>query len=909
MKTMDPHHLETAKIKNLRQYLAVLSLLISLLSTAIIVVFFYVRINHYITLQNQKAAQQTLAQSTNILKRDLDRATGLLDAIQSNEGILSRLAVLENYNLPANERYSVSHELRSYLFKIAQDNHVIEDIIIITPRAQYSASGNSASYALNGRELNQDNDSSYLYTLSTFQENTRLMVGQRERMHGNSNPYLDNKFFFAANIRNSSNETKGVAIILINLDELTKYLLAREQYLIIHDTSGTLYGGAAFHSMNQHAFLGDEPHLKLAGQEYFVNSLYPYQLRMVYQLPTDNQLNLIQIVLLLLVAAVVIYHMAYYFSRRVSNAVIRPIHELLDWMGSQKEVEGGFQLKPVPKPNPFSFREKLMGYFLVTILLPVMLISGLYYFQASRMVMAEMKEIMETEHLSKVGMLNQEMDRLKKVLAVFSSDFDVITAGALKYIDKTSLNDFRTTYLAPGRDESIAIYSNEGELLVSSGKNILPDIEKTDFMREKSDSRFLYNLGANRKGDMRLSIALPIAQHNNHQEQLGLIVVNVNAGYFNNLPLVEGMDEEYILLKGKYQWRINESRFDVLAEAGSLPEENRFQSALTFSDWSYISVLDQSNLQSQIANIFLSNSYLLFILTVIIVAISYLLTKSVVKPFNTLIESSEMGTLHGEEKSNPSFLMEVDEIEQLKDNFSKGLVKLNELADEKQRIQEEYLLETFKKREIQLFAIQNQVNPHFLYNALENLLYLVEAEETDRALVMISSLSRFFHFVTNRREMMIPLEREMEFTYNYLRIMRERFQNFKVICDVDDSLRHVCMLKLMLQPLVENVIHHGVSHTEDLVHIWISIQQEGEYLTLEVRDDARGITPERLEQIQQDLQASSYNRSGLYNVYDRLELYYREQFTFTITSQLNKGTSVKIRIPMKTDSKDALLEM
>ena len=241
----------------------------------------------------------------------------------------------------------------------------------------------------------------------------------------------------------------------------------------------------------------------------------------------------------------------------------------------------------------------------------------------------------------------------------------------------------------------------------------------------------------------------------------------------------------------------------------------------------------------------------------------------------------------------------IDEVEKLRQNFTRGLERLNALVDEKQELQEHYLNERYKKREIQLFALQDQVNPHFLYNALENLLYLVEAEETDRALAMVSSLSRFFQFVTNRKELMIPVSKEIAFTKNYLEIMQERFNNFSVSWDIDDTVLDEKVMKLILQPLVENVIHHNVSLTDSLVQITISIKKQDEMICFTVMDDGIGIEESKLQEIKAELLASSYNKSGLYNVHDRINLYYGSQSNFSIDSEVHEGTTVTICIPAK----------
>ena len=898
-----------SKIKNLRQYLAAISLVISVITTVIVIVFFNVQIQHFITAENKSAAEKALGQSSYMLEKDLNSASNVLQNIQNNEVILSGIDGINDFEGSAADRYEASQQLRRYLFQLSQGHHIIEDIIIVTPKNQVSASGFSASYALNGIQMHENLDPNHLYAFSEFLRDTNLEGKFSIPDPAFQNSYLTNKIFFASNIQDSDKRMRGVALILVNPDKLTNYFLTKERYQIIYGDHMTLYAGSEFQYPDDTNLLEDTNYLKFADNEYFIRSLSLYQLKLIYQVDTNNYLNLKNILLFLGIACFIIYQFAYFLSQRISNAVIEPIHELLDWMDNQKASVEKFAINYSKKSSSFSLIERLMGYFLLTIILPVILISTLYYSQTTNAVTEEMQQIIYMQHQSKSAILNQEMDRIKKVLAAFSSEFGVTSFTALRNIDEASLSEFRSAYLSPFNNESISVYSNDGELLVSSGKRIKESIELSEFVSETNSSRFMYNVGMDSSAARMLSIALPIFQSHSAEERLGFVVVHVKADFFNSLPMIEGIENEYVVIDDRFKWEINASKIDVLDEEAQKVSLDRFRSSLNLSDWEYMSVLNQASIKDEITNIFLSHSYILFVLSLLLAVVSYLLSKSVMKPFNMLIQSYHFNQSEGEIASSRSFFMEVDEIERLKRNFEEGLLKLNDLADEKQAIQEQYLLETFKKREIQLFAIQNQVNPHFLYNALENLLYLVESKETERALTMISSLSKFFQFVTNRRELILPLWKELEFTENYLQIMRERFQNFIVVMNIDPVVLGYDVLKLMLQPLVENVIHHGVSQTERIVEIRITVTQTDKSIILEIADDADGMEEAKLKSIQENLRASTFNRSGLYNVYDRLDLYYQGQFEFLISSTKNLGTHVKIEIPKKVKHDNLALEI
>jgi sensor histidine kinase YesM len=228
------------------------------------------------------------------------------------------------------------------------------------------------------------------------------------------------------------------------------------------------------------------------------------------------------------------------------------------------------------------------------------------------------------------------------------------------------------------------------------------------------------------------------------------------------------------------------------------------------------------------------------------------------------------------------------------------MVRMEELIHETLLTNQERIQLKYEKRELQLNALQSQINPHFLYNTLDNLIYLVEANETDKATEMIASLSRFFRFITNRGQFMITLRDELVYTKTYIKIMSCRFDNFECMWDVDENVLNNKTVKLILQPVIENAIHHGARKTKDMVTIHISCKLIEDEIHIVVQDNAAGIGEEELTTIKRHLAFVSLGKAGIYNVNGRIRLHFGENYGLDIESEQGKGTKVTLVLPAVT---------
>ena len=241
----------------------------------------------------------------------------------------------------------------------------------------------------------------------------------------------------------------------------------------------------------------------------------------------------------------------------------------------------------------------------------------------------------------------------------------------------------------------------------------------------------------------------------------------------------------------------------------------------------------------------------------------------------------------------------VDEITELGMSFNIMIAKIRELLQAKIKEQE-----NLKKAELR--ALQAQINPHFLYNTLDTIIWMAEAQKTDQVVEIVSALSSFFRISLSKGRDWITVGEEIERTKSYLTIQRMRYRDimdFKI--EADEQVLNNTVLKLILQPLVENALYHGIKNKRSGGTITVRAKQHnGDEVLLEVEDDGIGFTPDKLDQLQAELNDDSGELNfesgfGIGNVNKRIRLYYGKQYGLTVESEYNVGTCAMLIIPAR----------
>ncbi|WP_256865429.1 sensor histidine kinase [Paenibacillus sp. 32352] len=234
-----------------------------------------------------------------------------------------------------------------------------------------------------------------------------------------------------------------------------------------------------------------------------------------------------------------------------------------------------------------------------------------------------------------------------------------------------------------------------------------------------------------------------------------------------------------------------------------------------------------------------------------------------------------------------------DEVGRLSRRFNLMVTQIRQLMDQNIREQE-------SKRKSELEVLQSQINPHFLYNTLNSVVRMAGSGKSEDVITMITSLSKFFRISLSRGKTIITVQEELEHIRNYLIIQKIRYKNkFDFEIKAEEQALPCQTLKLLLQPLVENAIYHGIEYMVDEGHIHISASIREGKLLFEVRDNGLGIPPEKLEPLLQgQVRSEEGSGVGVRNVQQRIKLTFGDEYGLHVESALEEGTTVQVWLPL-----------
>lgn len=316
-----------------------------------------------------------------------------------------------------------------------------------------------------------------------------------------------------------------------------------------------------------------------------------------------------------------------------------------------------------------------------------------------------------------------------------------------------------------------------------------------------------------------------------------------------------------------------------------------------YTGWKLIGVAPRqtvslNSLKTQLLVVFVA-AFILFLMSLVNSYISSRITTPIRK-LELSVNEIEKGNLNAKVDAEGSY--EIRHLGQSVQNMAKQIQVL--MAD--------IVSEHEKKRKQEFDTLQSQINPHFLYNTLDIIVWMIENEKPDQAVKAVTALARFFRISLSRGKSIITVKDELEHVRNYLMIQHMRFKNrFSYTIEAEDEVLELASLKLMLQPLVENAIYHGMEFMDGDGEIFISAWKEGEDLYLKVSDNGLGMTEEQVARLFSDTPHTGSSRGsgiGVKNVNERIRLYFGSEYGLSIESEPDEGTVVTIHLPAVTYS-------
>ena len=456
--------------------------------------------------------------------------------------------------------------------------------------------------------------------------------------------------------------------------------------------------------------------------------------------------------------------------------------------------------------------------------------------------------------------------------------------------------------------DNIAIYAMN-DTLPSDGRFILPmtaipfDRALADSMLRLSGDQIHVSPGRNGSGVATVNFMRPL-NYNPLSKSLALLSIALREDSLYALIRTDSTDQQIYLtdesgriLSCRDKSLLGKSIIQMAGEA--LPKsQGRLIRTVADGDWIVVHGALQNGIravslvkyESVLADAARSSLHILIIalFSVILAIILITLTShNIVRRFRLL--RAHLKIIENQDFTQELPPMGNDELGRYAISFNHLIAKLNQL------INELYKKELMKK-DAELYALQSQINPHFLYNTLSAISSLAIINNDPEVSNIVQHLSRFYQTSLSKGKRFITVDQELSITRNYLAIQHLRFRDlFIEHWEIDEDVLRLRTLKLMLQPFVENAIDHALSDDDHVLNIWLRGYRDGEFLCLEIEDDGVGMAPEIVEKLSEINTEVGY---GIYNVHERIQLAFGDEYGVKVDSQPMIGTKISLQLPL-----------
>lgn len=313
-----------------------------------------------------------------------------------------------------------------------------------------------------------------------------------------------------------------------------------------------------------------------------------------------------------------------------------------------------------------------------------------------------------------------------------------------------------------------------------------------------------------------------------------------------------------------------------------------------YTGWKIVSVMPMEKFLGDFSRTRTMAVMIIIVAILVMIFANQFVAVRVAKPLRNL-EDSLTGI--GIDREPQIYIGGPPEIQHLGETIRSMVEQLRQLTDDIVREQEE-------KRKSELDALQSQINPHFLYNTLDSIMWMIEAEKYDDAISMVQALSRLFRISLSKGKNIITVGEELQHAKNYLDIQKYRYKNkFTSYFEIEEGIEKYKTIKLIIQPLIENAIYYGMEYMDGDGEIYVRAYTKEEDLFIEVEDNGLGMQKAQVESLLTDGTRirSKGSGIGIRNVHQRIQLYFGTEYGLEILSEPDEGTMVRIHLP-KTEN-------
>ncbi|RTE10272.1 sensor histidine kinase [Paenibacillus whitsoniae] len=909
----------------LNRFLLLFSLTIVSLMLIIIGNVLYVRTVHYIDEKTDMMQAMKLNQTAADVRKQFEDIYQTIDSLRNNTVLIQSLDKLERPNAKSYEKVNLSQNIESSLFNLNKGNELISGITIWTKGGQYSSNAKYSSYYFEGNQLtlaSLENQITFVSLNQTYQVFGLTPLEIQEDALRNLLDTWNKSSYFMCPIKGPEG-TLGILTINLNIGSFNHILPYGESLAVVDAKDQVLFKGIevtqAINELLKSAGNTQQMDgISFSGKRYFFRDIGFHDIRIALA-ETESGFHKRQFLALGGYALIILGGSAlltFFLSYVIGRKILFPLHSLISWIGRQRSLEERWQPIDVVRHSykRFTMRDRLFVYFLITILLPICLFVTGFYVQSSKIITQELEQTFYTLFDKTAHRVELFADQKESAMTRLAYD-----AFVASYVDQPSDNLQQhmdqlifDSFLPVLSEDAIGIYNINNQLIYSNRYKHANQIDPIFFEHMLASRKpIFYWLPSTDTASSTVSLGIGIVDINRYSSPIAYMKTDINGVFFTNLYAdLNGNGSEAFIVDENGRI-ISHPDMGRIAQKADIPASLyqsegtriRTDSAIYFSKkiaalpWYVISKYDASAIRDQVIRLFFDDIYLLVILLLLILLFSYLMSQYLVQPLASIqnrylnidLEHVDQLTLHR------SFA--IDEVEQLRVSFNHMLERINGLVQDTLQANEERLTLEFEKKELHIEALQAQINPHFLYNTLENIIYMIEKGERHLAVDMIGLLSRLFRYAMGKDSPLTTLRDEMVYCQSYSKIMSYRYKNrIHFEWQMDESLNACIVNKMILQPIIENAIRHTLKMNNNEIKIWVSCRKNVHQLEVVVTDNGPGIEPQKLDEIRLRLDNRERGNVGLYNVNSRIKLHFGDAYGLSIDSA-GVGTTVTIRLP------------
>lgn len=312
------------------------------------------------------------------------------------------------------------------------------------------------------------------------------------------------------------------------------------------------------------------------------------------------------------------------------------------------------------------------------------------------------------------------------------------------------------------------------------------------------------------------------------------------------------------------------------------------------SNWKFVTITPYNIIHSENKSLMLLVAILLIIIGTVFFVSSFIISRSIINPILELLRSM---------KKTQSGSLQMVKVEANSLEFEQLFIGYNNMIGQIDQLLKRIIEEQNTIRKAELSTLQAQIKPHFLYNTLDSITSLALSGLNDQVCDLVEALGSYYRMSVSKGRDVITVGEEIEMVRNYLIIQKVRYQDlFEVQYDVDESCCHYPIMKLVLQPLVENSLYHGIRKKGTNGTIWISAHHVESGVQICISDDGVGMSQEEIKQILSTEEKGQIKSIGLWGTMERMRIFYEDKNSFIIESEPGKGTKITLTIPYGEDA-------